>query len=86
MRKKAEQTKKEDTPQRILSTTFKNKGVAVVNKTKYVFEQSLKEGFLLVNLLTFNYLVLNKKDAEKWQNNDLSSKLIVLVMLKELLF
>ena len=44
-----------------------------MNKTKYVFEQSLKEGFLLVNLLTFNYLVLNKKDAEKWQNNDLSS-------------
>lgn len=70
--KKAEQLPKEDTSQIFLSATFEIKGAAVVKKTKYVFERSLKDGFLLVNLLTFNYLILNKKDAEKWQNNDLT--------------
>lgn len=43
----------------------------MLKKTQYVHEQKLSDHLLLVNLLTFNFILLSRQDGEHWMNNDL---------------
>ena len=44
----------------------------MLKKTKYVHEQYLGDQLLLLNLLTFNFVILDHEDARNWEGNHLT--------------
>ena len=44
----------------------------MLKKTKYVHEQYLGDQLLLLNLLTFNFVILDHEDTRNWEENRLT--------------